>query len=448
MKNPRAGASRSKKAPSFSANLHEQLAALRTIHSPDSYRTRVLDTAGRLFYRHGIRTVSVDVIAKEAGTNKVTLYKYFSSKDQLVAEYLRRLTSELDLAWDAVDRAFPNDPEARLRVHIDQEIALLMSPSEYATAFVNAFVELMQPDHPAWPVIRAQKIQILERFNRLFRAAKIKQPERLADKVYLLTEGARIAMQCFPSDGPSSRIAGILKKTIEDHVRPVRPKSFLRKGKLRKLRPLPSRRELERHYNPKLPLLTSTDTAVPMKERLIVAAGELFQKHGIHAVSVEAIAKAAGTNKKTLYYHYASKDVLITAYLQSLVLLNEVRWAHTELRYPDPWKRIRVLLAGVYDAVTSSSTSGGAMSRARIELKEIDHPAHAITEGIKKIFWKKQLTLFQSAQMFDPEYLADIVTLMLEGGRMSTLCYGPDGPSARAGTILAAIYEDYANRVK
>ena len=50
-------------------------------------RQRLLAAATELFYRHGIRAVGVDAIAEAAGTNKMTLYRHFSSKDELVAEY-------------------------------------------------------------------------------------------------------------------------------------------------------------------------------------------------------------------------------------------------------------------------------------------------------------------------------------------------------------------------
>ena len=48
-----------------------------------------MKTASDLFYRHGIHAVGVDTIASEAGTNKMSFYRNFASKDELVAEYLR-----------------------------------------------------------------------------------------------------------------------------------------------------------------------------------------------------------------------------------------------------------------------------------------------------------------------------------------------------------------------
>ena len=48
-----------------------------------------MKTASEMFYRYGIHAVGVDTIASEAGTNKMSFYRNFASKDELVAEYLR-----------------------------------------------------------------------------------------------------------------------------------------------------------------------------------------------------------------------------------------------------------------------------------------------------------------------------------------------------------------------
>src|ERR1700730_14279055 len=68
-------------------------------------RARILAVAGELFYRHGIRAVGVDAIAEAAGTNKMTLYRHFASKDELVAEYLRQSARLADACWDRLPAA-------------------------------------------------------------------------------------------------------------------------------------------------------------------------------------------------------------------------------------------------------------------------------------------------------------------------------------------------------
>src|SRR5256885_13015800 len=78
-------------------------------------RERILEAASDLFYRHGIRAVGVEAIADAAGTNKMTLYRHFASKDELVAEYLRRLAADAARFWDGLEQAHPGDPRAQLR---------------------------------------------------------------------------------------------------------------------------------------------------------------------------------------------------------------------------------------------------------------------------------------------------------------------------------------------
>src|SRR5204862_1827943 len=77
-------------------------------------RERILAAASDLFYRHGVRAVGVEAIAEAAGTNKMTLYRHFDSKDELVAEYLRRLAAGAAGFWDGLERAHPGNPRAQL----------------------------------------------------------------------------------------------------------------------------------------------------------------------------------------------------------------------------------------------------------------------------------------------------------------------------------------------
>src|ERR1700729_19630 len=78
-------------------------------------RERILAAAGALFYRHGIRAVGVEAIAEAARTNKMTLYRHFDSKDELVAEYLRQSARAADGCWERFAHAHPGDPRAQLR---------------------------------------------------------------------------------------------------------------------------------------------------------------------------------------------------------------------------------------------------------------------------------------------------------------------------------------------
>src|SRR5579862_8222889 len=82
-------------------------------------RQRILTAAGELFYRHGIRATGVEAIAEAAGTNKMTLYRHFPSKDELVAEYLRQEAGKTDCYWAELDRRLPGDPRAQIRAWLE-----------------------------------------------------------------------------------------------------------------------------------------------------------------------------------------------------------------------------------------------------------------------------------------------------------------------------------------
>ncbi|SEM32965.1 DNA-binding transcriptional regulator, AcrR family [Bosea lupini] len=60
-----------------------------------------------------------------------------------------------------------------------------------------------------------------------------------------------------------------------------------------------------------------TEPDKPTRTRIIEAASKLFYGEGIRAVSVDAVAEKAGVTKRTLYYHFDSKDELVAAYLEA-----------------------------------------------------------------------------------------------------------------------------------
>jgi AcrR family transcriptional regulator len=176
-------------------------------------RERILQAACELFYRHGIHAASVDAIAELAATNKMTLYRHFKSKDDLIAEYLRLLAIEGDAIWVELERNYPGDAEAQLEGWMTHVEHILTNRLERGCALANAAVEL-QPDHPARHVIEAYKRRKRERLVRLFQAARYAEPEQLADEVFLLFEGARISIQCAGPGGPASRLIGVLRSLL------------------------------------------------------------------------------------------------------------------------------------------------------------------------------------------------------------------------------------------
>lgn len=187
-------------------------------------RERILAVARELFYRRGIHVVGVDAIAEAAGTNKMTLYRHFVSKDELVAACLRELAGEKDAEWDAIAAAHRGNPRGQLLAWLQHISEWIARDSGRGCALANAAVELPDQDHPARQVIREHKSAMRERLIALCRDAGLNNPDALADEVFLLCEGVMAAAQSLGSDEPFARLPVLLRSLVEED-RPAGPAS-------------------------------------------------------------------------------------------------------------------------------------------------------------------------------------------------------------------------------
>jgi len=190
--------------------------SLANVQTPP--RDRILAAASDLFYRNGIRAVGVEAIAEAAGTNKMTLYRHFSSKDELVAEYLRCLATEAGRFWSELEAAHPGDPRAQLRGWLKSMEAHVIDADQRGCALANAAIELPEKDHPARKIIEQFKAAQRDRLIGLCAAIGIAEPELLADELFLLLEGARVSAQSFGPNGPASRLVRMREALIASHL--------------------------------------------------------------------------------------------------------------------------------------------------------------------------------------------------------------------------------------
>jgi AcrR family transcriptional regulator len=165
-------------------------------------RDRIMRTASDLFYRHGIHAVGVDTIACEAGTNKMSFYRNFASKDELVAEYLRSEEREGMLWWDETIAAHAGNPRLQVESLFDMLVEDNCDEDSRGCALANAAVEITEPDHPARPVIEMYKADMRRRFRQLACEMGAREPNALGDSLMLLWEGAYVARVTMGVDGP------------------------------------------------------------------------------------------------------------------------------------------------------------------------------------------------------------------------------------------------------
>jgi AcrR family transcriptional regulator len=160
------------------------------------------------------------------------------------------------------------------------------------------------------------------------------------------------------------------------------------------------------------------DSSQPTRERILQAAGKLFHRDGIRAISVDAIAEKAGITKRTLYYHFRSKDDLIAAHLQAR---DEPNLALFKRWFDETEGDIPEKVAGIFRQLAQSARSakwkGCGFLRTSVELINLPgHPALVAARAHKKRVENWLGSVFMEAGADDDaQPLARQVMLLLDG---------------------------------
>ena len=175
----------------ISAESQSPFTALAQCDANACARDRLFSAAINLFYKNGIRAVSVDAIAAEAGTTKVTFYRVFESKDDLIVQVLQEQSKRFWEWWDAIVAQYPGQPRTQIEQLIERfKDDIIGDEACRGCAVANAAVEIVDEEHPARAVIKKHKLEIAQRLRDLCREMGARQPEALGDALSLLYSGA------------------------------------------------------------------------------------------------------------------------------------------------------------------------------------------------------------------------------------------------------------------
>ncbi|WP_412065472.1 TetR/AcrR family transcriptional regulator [Rhizobium sp. SYY.PMSO] len=168
------------------------------------------------------------------------------------------------------------------------------------------------------------------------------------------------------------------------------------------------------------------DSSQPTRERILQAAGKLFHRDGIRAISVDAIAEKAGVTKRTLYYHFRSKDDLIAAHLQAR---DEPNLALFKRWFDEAEGNAAERIAGIFRHLAQSARNarwkGCGFLRTSVELVNLPgHPALVAARAHKKRVedWLCSV-LAEAGVNGDTSSLARQVMLLLDGSFAAVLLH-------------------------
>ncbi len=158
-------------------------------------RTQLVETALRLFYRHGFHATGIDKLLAEAGIAKMTLYKHFGSKDALILACLAE-RDRLFRAWfeAEIDRRGKTGRDRVLAV-FDILEAWFKSRDFHGCLFINAAAEHAPAEDPVHQAAGAHKREVRRILERVASEAGAKDPSALAGQIHMLMEGATVLAQ-------------------------------------------------------------------------------------------------------------------------------------------------------------------------------------------------------------------------------------------------------------
>jgi AcrR family transcriptional regulator len=163
-------------------------------------RERILETASGLFYRRGVRAVGVDVVVEAAGVAKTSLYRYFRTKDDLIAAFLAREDADFWGVWDGVAARHPEDGEAELAAHLAWIGERVGRPHYRGCPQINVAAEFPDEDHPARIVARTHKLELRRRLKGIAERIGVARPDQLAAELAVLINGAFVSAQVLAED--------------------------------------------------------------------------------------------------------------------------------------------------------------------------------------------------------------------------------------------------------
>jgi AcrR family transcriptional regulator len=179
-------------------------------------------------------------------------------------------------------------------------------------------------------------------------------------------------------------------------------------------------------------------SAETTRRRILDAAYELFYRKGFSRVGIDEVAVFAKVTKRTLYYHFTSKDDLLAAVLDFHSSLALARIRKYENRYVgSPAEIVTLLFSELARWSTKPGWSPAGFTRIAMELADLPgHPARAIARRHKAAMEAWCVDILTGAGVAEPGARAREVVLLLEGAMAMILIHGERG-YAEAGAEAA-----------
>ncbi|WP_249268479.1 TetR/AcrR family transcriptional regulator [Microbacterium sp. JB110] len=180
-------------------------------------RERILSAASELFYAHGIHATSADRIIERADVTKVTFYRHFRTKVDVIVAYLERQAASEAEAVTGVREFVGSDGGKALELLAQGIGAETCRPGFRGCSFINAAAEYPDPAHPVRVVVDRHRAWFAAELADMARGAGADAPDLAADELMMLRDGAMVNGYLSDADRVSSALARAFRAVIESH---------------------------------------------------------------------------------------------------------------------------------------------------------------------------------------------------------------------------------------
>lgn len=177
-------------------------------------KEKLFQKAARLFYQHGYRAIGVDTIAAESGIGKMTLYRHYPSKDDLIVAYLKDSNELFWKNFERITKAAPT-PREKLLAFFESLQDYANTSACYGCPFLNVATEYPETDYPGHQIALEHKQSVRAKFRELAKNAGAHEPSVLADQLFLLMDGAYMASRMFGAKNPAMHLAKAARILID-----------------------------------------------------------------------------------------------------------------------------------------------------------------------------------------------------------------------------------------
>jgi AcrR family transcriptional regulator len=157
-------------------------------------RQRILDSAYELFSRRGVRATGIDEVIKSASVAKATLYRHFTSKDELVLAFLQQREQLWTKGWvEKEARRRGDTPEAQLLSIFDLFHEWFQKEDFEGCSFINILLEMNDRTNPIGKASADHLNNIRSIIHSLAEEAGLREPEQFAHSWHILMKGSIVA---------------------------------------------------------------------------------------------------------------------------------------------------------------------------------------------------------------------------------------------------------------